>query len=936
MFDTVSSDSEDKGRFLLELYRKALSLPEKELYEYFLDHAVNVTKSVIGFFHFVSDDQKTIILTTWNREALKNCTANYASHYPIEQAGNWADCVRLKRPIVHNDFAESPNQKGLPEGHVSIERMLSIPIIEDDKVRAVFGVGNKADPYAEDDVVQLDLVANELNKIIKQRRADNELRESKEKYYSLFTNMLDGFAYCKMIFDGEGKPVDFVYLEVNDAFERLTGLKKEAVVGKKVTEAIPGIKEANPELFDIYGRVAHTGKEERFELFFKPLSMWLAISVYSPGRDHFAAVFENISERKKAEQALRENEIKFRTVVDFTYDWEYWIAQDGSLVYVSPSCKRVTGYEADEFIKDPLLLAKIVHPEDKPLVSSHFDLVSSDELPGMDFRIVTLGGEIRWISHVCKAVFDDDGKWLGRRVSNRDITKRKKAEEALWEDEERLKRSQEIAHLGSWELDLLENRLTWSDEVYRIFGLNPQEFGATYEAFLDAVHPNDRKAVDTAYSGSLREGRDSYEIEHRVVRKATGEIRFVHEKCTHVRDGSGRVVRSIGMVHDITESKQMQKKLEEYNKHLEDLVKERTEKLAISAIYARSLIEASVDPLVTISSDGKITDVNEATVQATGCSREELIGSDFSDYFTEPEKAKIGYKRVFTEGVVRDYPLAIRHKSEKNTDVLYNAAVYRNKEGEIQGVFAAARDITELRKAEELARERAKKLKDAERLAAIGATAGMVGHDIRNPLQAITGDVYLAKSDLSTLPETEEKESVKESLDAIEGNVQYINKIVADLQDFARPIQPLAQETDLEALIQDLLLKNDTPKNIKVSTSLKEEVRRIKTDPDLLKRALGNLISNAVQAMPEGGKLTIRAYQENGDAVITVQDTGVGIPETAKPNLFQPLFTTKSKGQGFGLAVVKRIVEALNGTVTLQSEERKGTKFKIRLPPSEK
>ena len=118
----------------------------------------------------------------------------------------------------------------------------------------------------------------------------------------------------------------------------------------------------------------------------------------------------------------------------------------------------------------------------------------------------------------------------------RDITERKLAEEELRESEGRLNRSQEIAHLGSWELDLVKNKLSWSDEVYRLFGLKPQEFGATYEAFLQAVHPDDREAVDSAYSGSLAEGRDNYEIEHRIVRKSTGEIRIVYEKCEHVRD----------------------------------------------------------------------------------------------------------------------------------------------------------------------------------------------------------------------------------------------------------------------------------------------------------------------------------------------------------------------------------------------------------------
>ncbi len=149
-----------------------------------------------------------------------------------------------------------------------------------------------------------------------------------------------------------------------------------------------------------------------------------------------------------------------------------------------------------------------------------------------------------------------------------DISERKRAEKLLSENEIRLKRSEEIAHLGGWELDLVNNTLTWSDEVYRIFGLQPQEFGATYEAFLEAVHPEDRAAVDDAYSGSLREGRDIYEIEHRVVRKATGEIRSVHEKCQHFRDETGKIIRSVGMVHDITERKAAEVEIKTLNNEL--------------------------------------------------------------------------------------------------------------------------------------------------------------------------------------------------------------------------------------------------------------------------------------------------------------------------------------------------------------------------------
>jgi len=134
-----------------------------------------------------------------------------------------------------------------------------------------------------------------------------------------------------------------------------------------------------------------------------------------------------------------------------------------------------------------------------------------------------------------------------------------------------------------------------------------------------------------------------------------------------------------------------------------------------AADYARSLIEASLDPLVTISPEGKITDVNEATVKVTGVARDKLIGTDFSDYFTEPAKAREGYQQVFSKGFVTDYPLTIRHKDGRLTDVLYNASVYKDTRGNVLGVFAAARDVTAQKQAEaEVGIQRSREL---ERLA---------------------------------------------------------------------------------------------------------------------------------------------------------------------------------------------------------------------------
>ena len=234
----------------------------------------------------------------------------------------------------------------------------------------------------------------------------------------------------------------------------------------------------------------------------------------------------------------------------------------------------------------------------------------------------------------------------------RSLSERDALMNSLRESEERLKRSQEIARLGSWELDLVNNHLFWSDEVYRIFGLQPQEFGATYEAFLERVYPEDREAVNAAYSGSLRDNRDTYEIEHRVTRRDTGETRIVHEKCEHFRDSSGRIIRSVGMVHDITDRKKAEAEilklsedmaarnaqLEDANKELESFIYSVSHDLRaplrsvsefariVSEDYSGKLDEQGVDYLSRISKgSAKMSRLIESLLYLSRISRQDLV-----------------------------------------------------------------------------------------------------------------------------------------------------------------------------------------------------------------------------------------------------------------------------------------------------------------------
>jgi signal transduction histidine kinase len=236
------------------------------------------------------------------------------------------------------------------------------------------------------------------------------------------------------------------------------------------------------------------------------------------------------------------------------------------------------------------------------------------------------------------------------------------------------------------------------------------------------------------------------------------------------------------------------------------------------------------------------------------------------------------------------------------------------------------------RNLEKLVEERTRQLQDKERLATIGQIAGMVGHDIRNPLQAITNEIFIVKETIANATAEKNKKEKLESLGLIEEQTDYISKIVSDLQDYSRPLKPEITEVDLSDLITSVLLTINIPDKIDLKIDVKG-FPKIKTDPTLIRRVLTNLTNNALQAMPDGGKVEIAAFEKENQVIITVADTGKGIPEEIKPKLFTPLFTTKSKGQGLGLAVAKRLIEALGGTITFESQEGKGTKFILSLPP---
>jgi len=404
--------------------------------------------------------------------------------------------------------------------------------------------------------------------------------------------------------------------------------------------------------------------------------------------------------------------------------------------------------------------------------------------------------------------------------------------------------------------------------------------------------------------------------------------------------------------------------------------KRSEEEVRESALYSRNLIEASLDPLVTISAEGKITDVNKATEEVTGYSREELIGTDFSSYFIEPKKARKGYQQVFTEGFVRDYPLAIRHTSGEITDVLYHATVYRDEAGEVQGVFAAARDVTEQKKAQEAlkrahdelehkVKERTFELQEEieerkvteEDLRETTAEFQELTEELRRSNEELEQFAYIASHDLQEplrtvtsslgLLEHGYKDKLGEDADtfinyAVDGVIQ-MQQLIKDLLAYSRvtsrgeKFKPVHCEGIVQSAIDNLRVAIEES-GVKI-TLPEKPLPMVMGDKTQLTQLFQNLIGNAIkfrsQRNPEV-QIGVELDAKRKRWTFSAKDNGIGLDMQYADKIFtifQRLHTTEEyEGTGVGLALCKKIVERHNGTIWVDSKLGEGTTFYFTLP----
>ncbi len=619
-------------------------------------------------------------------------------------------------------------------------------------------------------------------------------------------------------------------------------------------------------------------------------------------------VAQDITERKRMEGELRRLDEFSRTVLNSINDAVSLIdVSDFKIVGVNNTFLKQLGLKEEEVIGKTC--CEITHHRSTPYSSPDDTCpltatVASGEHAVTEHVHYGADGEKIYVEVSTSPVKDRNGKVMQVVHVSRDITERKEMEEKLKESEERYR-------------NLVQNAL---DIIYTVTpdgtvtSLNPAFETITGwscsewigKQFASMVHPDDLPLATELFQNAIQRGTAGA-LEARILTKS-GEYLHVEVKSTPLTQNE-RVVGFLGIARDITERRRMEEALRESEERY------------------RTLFESKLDGVVVIDETMKPLLANQAAAEIFGFdSAEELLEVNPFDFIPSEERERvltILTKDMFENNLRQVNEFRLINKVGEEVWISAVGALIEYQ-GKVVGL-ASFRDVTQRKRLRE-------QLVHSERLAAIGQLAGGVGHELRNPLGAIKNAVYYIKGKVEKSELGQKEPRVMEFLDIMDDEINSSAKIINDLLGFSRVDKPSVAPTRIEGVIEDALSYMSVPENIELVKRLDADLPDVEIDAGQVQQVLVNIIMNAVQAMPEGGKLTIGARQRDKFLEVEISDTGCGISQEAISKIFDPLFTTKAKGIGLGLAVCKAIIERHEGSIEVKSEVGKGATLTIRLP----
>ena len=440
------------------------------------------------------------------------------------------------------------------------------------------------------------------------KRAEETIQKSEMRYSFLFDNMMNGLAYCRIVFD-QGRPTDVIYLEVNRAFETLTGLKN--VIGKKLSEVLPSIQELDPELFEIYGRVSLTGKPEKFEFYSKALKQWLSLSVYSPQKEYFVAIFDIITKHKQDEsarvaslKALLESEERYKALFNRSLNLIYVMDFDGHFIDANNATLNLFGYKREEIRS--VNVNSLVDEDQLPLI---LEIIREIKETGIqkelrEIRLRHKDGRDIYVEAQGSTVMSK-GKSVAIQVIAHDTTERKRAEETLRQSEEKYRTILEDIQEGYFEVDFAGNFIFFNDSLRRFLSYSKEELmGMNNRQYTDKENS---KKLFQVFNKVYNTGEPTEGFDWQIIRK-DGTKRYVEASVSLQKNSSGKPIGFRGIVRDITDRKKAEQELQESEK------------------YFKEITENSSDIIIITDKNGKIKYCSPSVERFTGYKSEELIG----------------------------------------------------------------------------------------------------------------------------------------------------------------------------------------------------------------------------------------------------------------------------------------------------------------------
>jgi PAS domain S-box-containing protein len=730
-------------------------------------------------------------------------------------------------------------------------------------------------------------------------RAQREVREKQSYTRSLIESSLDPLVTIAP----DGKITD-----VNAATEAATGCSRQQLIGTDFCDYFTDPERARAG----YQQVLREGMVQDYELDIRHrdghvIPVLYNASVYHDQAGAMVGVFaaaRDITERRRMERALRESEERYRALLLATAQVVWTTPPDG-LAEDMPMWREYTGQTLEQVRGWGWLNA--IHPDDRePTAAIWRQAVATRSLYQTEYRIRRADGQYRHFTIRGVPVLTEHGsirEWVGICT---DIHERKQIEDELRKQAVLLN----LAHDAILVRDLQSKIVFWNRGAEETYGWTAEE--AVGRLIHELLRTESVAPATVIEAEVQQEGEWEGELQH-VTRD--GSTIVVASRWSLQRDHHGVPVNILEINRDITE-----------RKRLEEEVRSRQ-------IYTRTLIEASLDPLVTIAADGKITDVNRATEEVTGVERAQLVGSDFCNYFTEPEKARASYRQVFAEGRIQDYPLAVRDRSGRITDVLYSASVFRNEAGEVAGVFAAARDITERKHLEDSLRQRTLELENS--VAELEAFSYSVSHDLRAPLRSIDGFSQILLEDYRDKVDAEGQDSLRRIRNASQNMAQLIDALLQLSRVMRSALSREPVDLSLLALSTAAVVQKSEPSR-RVRFHIVNGLQA-RGDRRLLGVALQNLLQNAWKFTARNPEPTIEfgSTQKDGKTAYYVRDNGIGFDMTYVGKLFTPFQRLHAKeqfeGTGIGLATVQRVIKRHGGKVWAEGAVGKGATFYFSL-----